>query len=85
MRVDLVLKYLCLVKSRSSVKSLCDQDAVVVNGRVAKPSTILRVGDRVTIHFPGGALTLSLLAVPEKQLSRSTAGACYAIEDPGRE
>jgi len=77
MRVDLALKYLCLVKSRSSVKHLCDDAAVLVNDQPVKPSTPLRTGDRVSIHFPNRILTIELLDVPEKQLSKSRSAAYY--------
>jgi ribosome-associated heat shock protein Hsp15 len=77
MRVDLALKYLCLVKSRSSVKHLCDDDSVLVNDHPVKPAATLRAGDRITIRFPHRTLTVELVAVPERQLSKSAAPACY--------
>jgi ribosomal 50S subunit-recycling heat shock protein len=77
MRVDLALKYLCLVKSRSSVKHLCDDDSVLVNDQAVKPAATLRTGDRITIRFPHRTLTIALLAVPERQLSKSAAPAYY--------
>jgi ribosomal 50S subunit-recycling heat shock protein len=77
MRVDLALKYLCLVKSRSSVKHLCDDEAVLVNDHPAKPSTTLRTGDKVSIRFANRILTIELVDVPEKQLSKSLSAAYY--------
>ena len=77
MRVDLALKYLCLVKSRSSVKHLCDDDSVRVNDHPVKPSATLRTGDRITIRFPHRTLTVELVVVPERQLSKSAAPAYY--------
>lgn len=86
MRVDLALKYLCLVKSRSSVKQLCDDGAVVVNGHPAKPSASLRTGDRISIGFSRRTLTIELLVVPEKQLSKAVARTYYrTISDTGSE
>jgi len=86
MRVDLALKYLCLVKSRSSVKHLCDDDSVLVNDQPAKPAATLRVGDRITIRFPHRILTIGLVAVPERQMSKSAAPAYYEkISDIGTE
>ena len=70
MRVDLVLKYICLVKSRSAVKHLCDDGALTVNERPVKPSHTVRPGDRVTLQFLRRTLTIQLTAVPEKQLSK---------------
>jgi ribosomal 50S subunit-recycling heat shock protein len=84
MRVDLALKYLCLVKSRSSVKQLCDDGAVVVNGHPAKPSASLRPGDKIAIGFPHRSLVIELLLVPEKQLSKAVARTYYrTISDTG--
>lgn len=86
MRIDLVLKYLCLVKSRSVAKALCDDDRVLVGGRPARSSSTVRAGDRVTIQFPRRTLTVELVEVPEKQLSKSNALAYYrAVDTPASE
>lgn len=86
MRIDLVLKYLCLVKSRSIAKSLCDGGRVFVAGTAARSSTPVRAGDRVTVQFPRRTVTVEVLEVPEKQLSKSNALAYYRhIETPARE
>ena len=77
MRVDLALKYLCLVKSRSSVKHLCDDGVLLVNDRPVKPSATLRAGDRVTIRSGHRNLTIELLNVPDRQLSKSVSSAYY--------
>ena len=79
MRIDLALKYLCLAKSRSAVKTMCDMNAVNVNGRPAKPSSPLHVDDTVRITTPAWTLTISLLSIPEKQLSKTTAPAYYRV------
>lgn len=83
MRIDLVLKYLCLAKSRSSVKSLCEKNAIWVNGQLAKPSSNLRVNDEVRVARPAGAMTISLKRIPEKQLSKTRAPSYYALVEPG--
>ncbi len=77
MRIDLALKHLCLVKSRSGVKHLCADGAVMVNDQPVKPSTTVRNGDRITIRFSHHTLTLELLGVPEKQLSKSVCPTYY--------
>ncbi len=79
MRIDLALKHLCLVKSRSSVKHFCDDGAVQVNDLSAKPSATVRTGDKITIRFPHRTVTFELLDVPEKQLSKSVAPTYYQI------
>lgn len=79
MRIDLALKHLCLVKSRSSVKHLCDDGAVRVNDLQAKPSSTVRTGDQITIRFPHRTVTVELLDVPEKQLSKSVSPTYYQM------
>ena len=72
MRIDLALKYLCLAKSRSAVKTMCDKNAVTVNDRPAKPSSTLHVDDKVC------------MTIPEKQLSKTAAPAYYRVLDRTR-
>ena len=47
MRVDLILKYLCLVKSRSIAKTLCEKHLVLINGEPARPSARVGAGSVV--------------------------------------
>ncbi len=84
MRIDLALKYLCLAKSRSAVKSMCEKNALWVNDRPAKPSSTLHVEDQVRIATPSWILTISLLNIPEKQLSKTAAPAYYRVIDRSR-
>lgn len=86
MRIDLVLKYLCLVKSRSLAKALCEKDCVLLNGVPARSSTTVRPGDRVTVQFQRRVATVVLDQVPEKQLSKSTALTYYrSVDTPAPE
>jgi ribosomal 50S subunit-recycling heat shock protein len=76
MRIDLALKYLCLAKSRSAVKALCDDNAVLINGHSAKASASLAEEDRVTIS---GRATFLILKIPHKQLSKVAARDYYRV------
>jgi ribosomal 50S subunit-recycling heat shock protein len=79
MRIDLALKHLCLVKSRSIVKHLCEDGAVTINDRPARPAAVVRAGDHLAIRFPHRKLIIELVDVPGKQLSKSTAPTYYRI------
>lgn len=81
MRIDLALKYLCLAKSRSAVKTLCDKKTLWLNDREAKPSSTVHVDDRVRIETPSTVLVISFVEIPEKQLSKATAPAYYRVID----
>ena len=45
MRLDKFLQLTGLVKRRTLAKELCDAGRVKVNGKIAKPSTEIRIGD----------------------------------------
>ena len=59
-RVDLYLRDRLPDYSRAMLQKLVKSGAVVVNGRAAKPSTVIRSGDQVEIKLPK--------AVPEESL-----------------
>jgi ribosomal 50S subunit-recycling heat shock protein len=81
MRIDLVLKYLCLVKSRSIAKALCDGGRVLVDGKAARPSVNVAEGAHVTVVFRRRAVTVELVQVPRKQLSKTAAVDYYRPVD----
>lgn len=51
MRVDKFLKVSRLIKRRTVAKDVSDQGRVLINGREAKPSTAVKVGDEITVQF----------------------------------
>jgi ribosome-associated heat shock protein Hsp15 len=79
MRIDLVLKRLCLLKSRSAAKALCEKHAILIQSKPAKPASTVKAGDRITIHYPSRTLSLSVLDLPDKQLSKSAAPTYYQV------
>lgn len=73
MRVDLALKRLLLVKSRSEAKEACDVGAVFVNGTPAKASAEVRTGDVLRIDYAHRTLEVELLGEIGKNVSRAQA------------
>lgn len=51
MRLDKFLKVSRLIKRRTVAKEACDGGRIAVNGKVAKASTELKVGDVLTLSF----------------------------------
>jgi ribosomal 50S subunit-recycling heat shock protein len=73
MRLDKFLKSSRLVKRRTLAKEVCDQGRVEVNGKEAKASTILAVGDAISIRFRHKKITLrvgKLLESAAKEAAR---------------
>lgn len=56
MRLDKFLKVSRVLKRRTVAAQACDAGHVSVNGKTAKPSHTLKVGDTVTITFASGEL-----------------------------
>jgi ribosomal 50S subunit-recycling heat shock protein len=78
-RVDVALKRLLLVKSRSEAKEACDVGAVQVNGQPAKAAQEVRVGDRICVDYAHRTLEIELVADIGKNVSRADAKTLYRV------
>ena len=65
MRLDKFLKVSRLIKRRTVANDACDNARVTVNGRPAKASYDVKVGDVLAIAFGQKTLTVEVLAVAE--------------------
>jgi ribosomal 50S subunit-recycling heat shock protein len=61
MRLDKYLKVSRLIKRRSLAKEVSEADHISVNGKVAKPSKELCVGDLVEIRYGKRTITIKVL------------------------
>lgn len=79
MRVDQLLHWLCLTKSRSLATRACREGCVRLNGHVVRASHEARVGDRIALQDPmlDRSTELELIDLPAGQLSRREAHAYY--------
>ncbi len=76
MRLDKYLKVSRLIKRRTVANDACDNERVLVNGRVARASYTVAVGDHIEIRFGQRTLKVEVLRVSETA-SREEAGAMY--------
>lgn len=65
MRLDKYLKVSRLIKRRTVANEACDNDRVTVNGKVARASYDVKVGDVIAIRFGEKTLTVEVTAVQE--------------------
>ena len=65
MRMDKFLKVSRLIKRRTVANEACDNARVSVNGRPAKASYDVKVGDVLQIQFGARAVTVEVLQVSE--------------------
>ena len=76
MRLDKYLKISRLIKRRTVANEACDNERVTVNGRVARASYDVKVGDVITIRFGQKALSVEVLSVADN-VGKADAAAMY--------
>jgi ribosomal 50S subunit-recycling heat shock protein len=70
MRIDVLLKSLCFVKTRNQGQKGCEEGFVKLNGRVVKPGREVQAGDILEIRYPKRLLVVEITEVPPGQVSR---------------
>ena len=65
MRIDKFLKVSRILKRRTVAQEACTEDKVVINGKPAKPSTKIKIGDEVEILYASGAFKFRVLNIKE--------------------
>lgn len=76
MRLDKYLKVSRIIKRRTVANEACDNERVTVNGRVARASYDVKVGDVITIRFGQKALSVEVLSVADN-VGKADAAAMY--------
>ena len=76
MRLDKYLKVSRLIKRRTVANEACDNERVTVNGRVARASYDVKVGDVIAIRFGQRQLCVEVLAVSDN-VGKDDAAAMY--------
>ena len=76
MRLDKYLKVSRLIKRRTVANEACDSEREFVNGRPAKASYDVKVGDKLELHFGARTLAVEVLAVAEA-VRKDDASAMY--------
>lgn len=76
MRLDKYLKVSRLIKRRTVANEACDNERVTVNGRIARASYDVKVGDKIAIRFGQKTLCIEVLAVADN-VGKEDASAMY--------
>lgn len=79
MRLDKYLKVARIIKRRTVANEACSRDRVTVNGKDAKPSKDVKVGDVVCVSFGDRKLTFRVLDVPDGNVPKNGTGMLYEI------
>lgn len=81
-RVDQWLWSVRLTKTRSDAASACRGGHVTVNGKAAKPSSPVKVGDRIEARVGGRDRIVDVERVIVKRVGASIAVDCYVDHSP---
>ncbi len=65
MRLDKYLKVSRLIKRRTVANEACDGGRVSVNGKTARASYDVKIGDKIDIVFAGRSVSVEVLSVNE--------------------
>lgn len=79
MRLDKYLKVSRLVKRRTVAAELCQGGHVRINGHIAKPAALVKVGDSLQIRFGARLIAARIVRVPEKAVSAQEADSLYEL------
>lgn len=78
MRLDKYLKVSRIIKRRTIANEACDAGRVTVNGKVARASYDIKVGDIVQISFGSNPIKFEVLTVSET-VKKDDANLLYRI------
>ena len=78
MRLDKYLKVARILKRRTVSKELADQQRVYVNGRIAKPSTEVKIGDEIRVLFGHRELSVRVKMI-QKQVNKNDAALMFEV------
>lgn len=78
MRLDKYLKVSRLIKRRTVANEACDAEKIIVNGKPARASYDVKVGDIIEINMGQKALKVSVEKVTE-YVTKETAAELYKV------
>ena len=65
MRIDKYLKISRIIKRRTVAQEACEGGKVLINNKVAKPSSEVKIGDIITLNFGMKTLNVEVLSLKE--------------------
>ena len=78
MRIDKFLKVSRILKRRTVAQEACTEEKVLINGKQAKPSSPVKIGDVIEILYSSGALKVRVLNIKET-VKKDEAAALYEV------
>jgi ribosomal 50S subunit-recycling heat shock protein len=84
MRLDKFLKVSRLIKRRTVAKDVSDQGRVLLNGKEAKPSSVIKIGDVLDIQYGQRTLTVQVERLTESNRKEDILGLYTVLKEETR-
>lgn len=81
MRLDKYLKVSRLIKRRTVANDACDSERISVNGKAAKASYNVKLGDEITVTFGQRSVTVRVLDIRETTKKSESVGMYEVISE----
>ncbi len=81
MRLDKFLKVSRLIKRRTVANDACDSERISVNGKPAKASYNVKLGDKITVAFGTKSVTVRVLDIKDTTKKTEAAGMYEIISE----
>ncbi|BDU51490.1 RNA-binding S4 domain-containing protein [Haliovirga abyssi] len=73
MRLDKFLKISRIIKRRTVAKNVAENEKIMINGKVKKPSTKVKVGDIIEVSYYDKIIKFKILEVPTRNVGKKDA------------
>ena len=81
MRLDKFLKVPRLIKRRSVANDACDGERISVNGKNAKASYTVKIGDLITVAFGNKSVTVRVLEIKDTTKKTEASGMYEVVSE----
>lgn len=81
MRLDKYLKVSRLIKRRTVANDACDSERIMVNGKNAKASYNVKLGDLITVAFGQKSVTVRVLDIRETTKKTESVGMYEVVSE----
>ena len=81
MRLDKFLKVSRLIKRRTVANEACDSERIMVNGKNAKASYNVKLGDIITVAFGNKSVTVRVLEIKDTTKKSESSGMYEIISE----
>jgi ribosomal 50S subunit-recycling heat shock protein len=72
-RLDSFLSDVRLIKRRTQAKKACENQIVWVDGKIAKPSKEVKLGQKILLNFTSRTIEIEVLDIPKRNVKKEEA------------